>query len=73
MIGGVALLEEVYHRELILRFQKLKPRPVVPSSFLLLPEDSDIELSAPLQHHVFVHSAMLSAIDNNELNLWVVN
>ena len=41
----MALLEEVCHWELALRFQKLKPGLVVYSLFLL-PVDPDVEPSA---------------------------
>lgn len=65
LIGvSVALLEKMCHPEWILRFQKLNLGSVARSSFLL-PEDAEVELSAPLQHHVClrgVYSTMLPAM-----------
>jgi hypothetical protein len=37
-----------------LKFQKLKPDKTQRHSLFLLPADPDIELSAPLQYHVFL-------------------
>ena len=56
---GVALLEEVCHWRWALRFQKLK-LGLVAHCLLLLPEDQDVELSASIQHHICLHTTMLS-------------
>jgi hypothetical protein len=53
----MALLEEACHCEWLLRFQMLKPGPVFHCIFLL-PVNLDVELSAPLQHHVYLHASM---------------
>lgn len=46
--------------EWALGFQK--PKPDLCLSSFLLPADSDVELSAPLQHHVWLCAALLPAI-----------
>lgn len=55
---GVALLEEVRHRRGRFGVSYAQALPNVCGSQSLLPADQGVELSAPLHHHVCLHTAM---------------
>ena len=60
LVGVVlVLLEKVCYRARALSSQKLKPGLVAHS---LLPKDPDVEILAPLQHHVCLQALMLPAL-----------
>jgi len=50
LLGDAALLEEASPWEVSVEVSSTQARPSV--SLFLLPADLDVELSAPLQHHV---------------------
>jgi hypothetical protein len=52
----MALLEQMYYWGWSLEFQMFKP------AFFTLPADLDVELSATLQHHICLYTAMVLAM-----------
>ena len=66
---GVALLEEVYHWQWTLGFQKLKPGIVHSAILFLLSANPDVELSATSPVPCLPVCSYASHHDENELNL----